>query len=116
MDLSDFAARDQITFDIKDPRTMKPIDGFTITAYTSDSAQYQLALERLVKTDGDTVKRGVDLLVALFVSSTAIFQKKQLDADGFRELLLDTRYKWLREQVDRAVHDRARFFGESSGD
>lgn len=135
MDLQNLSTTEKanggVTIPVKDPRSLDPIKGMTLTVLGSDSnvaiaqeqRRTQAALERMAKgknvvnTDAETATQQSLEDLAEMVIGWEGFEEGGKPLEFKRENVLHVlnRYRWLREQVRDAVNDRALFLGKSSG-
>ena len=121
-DLSKFAARDRITVDLDNPSKNKPEpllkddgDPMTYEVYTSDSAHYREQI-RLISDEEDMTRsdRADALIKACLAGVDMQLEGEAPDLDKVRALSMQPSYAWLKQQFDRAIHDRTRFFAQPS--
>lgn len=126
MDLSNLAARDKITIQLKNPADpKKPLlkdDGspMTVTAHTKDSKAYRRAFADIRRdaknSDGDVdaADLGMELIKRIVVDWDLQFDGERPSREQVDALLEDEAYSWFSAQIDAAVHDRTGFFDPPS--
>ena len=120
MDLLQLLPVDNIAIKLKHPVTGDELDA-TIKVYGKDSSVFQNAIKQRAKAQIARKSKDIDLeandkdSIELLADCT---QGWSGIAEGSKELVfsrdaaivLYTKYKWIREQIDIAIGDRANFF------
>jgi len=120
MDLLQLLPVDCVEVKLKHPVTGAELDA-TIKVYGKDSSVFQNAIKQRAKAQIARKSKDIDLdandkdSVELLADCT---QGWSGIAEGSKELVfsrdtaiaLYTKYKWIREQIDIAIGDRANFF------
>jgi hypothetical protein len=127
LDLRTIAPKDTITLDLEHPASGKPL-GATITlsgpAHPETLKAGRAALDKQLRK-GDKAFRGLDSesiereVVEALASRTLGWEGLELDGSALEfsrakavELYMDPDLRWLRDQVDAALRDNSRFFGQ----
>ena len=120
MDLLQLLPSDYFELTLKHPVTGDELDA-TIKVYGKDSSVFQNAIKQRAKAQIARKSKDIDLdandkdSIELLADCT---QGWSGIAEGSKELVfsrdaaiaLYTKYKWIREQIDIAIGDRANFF------
>lgn len=120
MDLLQLLPVDSIAIKLKHPVTGDELDA-TINVFGKDSSVFQNAIKQRAKAQIARKSKDIDLdandkdSIELLADCT---QGWSGIAEGSKELVfsrdaaivLYTKYKWIREQIDIAIGDRANFF------
>ena len=120
MDLLQLLPVDNIAIKLKHPVTGDELDA-TINVFGKDSSVFQNAIKQRAKAQIARKSKDIDLeandkdSIELLADCT---QGWSGIAEGSKELVfsrdaaivLYTKYKWIREQIDIAIGDRANFF------
>ncbi len=123
MDLASLEpASEGVEMQVRHPATNAPIDGMAITVLGLDSARavqmQRAATNRRLKQGINKMKwsaeeideDGIQMLSALTTSWRGIeLDGKPLECNRQNATTLYTRFRWLREQVDEFVGERANF-------
>lgn len=116
-DLGNYELLEKATVPIYSPDGGKLMD---VTVYGKDSKKYISAKHRyknlnikagaLLPTSEETERRALELLIEL--TDTWIELKlngEPLECNEENKRMVYTKYRWVREQVDLAIHERANF-------
>ena len=120
MDLLQLLPVDNIAIKLKHPVTGDELDA-TINVFGKDSSVFQNAIKQRAKAQIARKSKDIDLeandkdSIELLADCT---QGWSGIAEGSKEIVfsrdaaiaLYTKYKWIREQIDIAIGDRANFF------
>lgn len=127
MDLSNITiSQESITIELVHPVTDEPIKSesgkvFTWSVFGADSKKYagiiadkKRKYRKSKKVDiesEDTWEMSSELLAELTDSFYVVMDGKDVKptTENANKILSDRRFKWLREQVEKAVYDRAGF-------
>ena len=120
MDLLQLLPVDCVDVKLKHPVTGVELDA-TIKVYGKDSSVFQNAIKQRAKAQITRKSKDIDLesnekdSIELLADCTKDWQGiseggKQIECTRQNAIDIYTKYKWIREQIDIAIGDRANFF------
>lgn len=125
MDISAIKAADVATVEILHPVSGEEI-GITFDVYGTDSATYRKAVAEIAQRRMNKRQKATSIeaqeqeTVELLAICTAGWSGLEIDGkkpkfsiEAAKEIYADERFRWLREQINVAIAERSRFFGNA---